>query len=130
MKPINRRRFITNSGAGLFAASSAMAGLTASKSWAMNTGDYKALVCIFLKGGLDHADTILPVDQASYDQLQTVRPGLLGTYTSGPAQGSRARQNLLRLNPANGGRFGGPPDGRRTGRVGGRPLTTASLISR
>lgn len=106
MKPMNRRKFLSKSGAGLVSASAAMAGLAGSKSWAMNTGNYKALVCIFLKGGLDHADTVLPVDQASYDQLQTVRPGLLSNYQNGPAQGSRARQNLLRLNPANAGQFG------------------------
>ena len=34
---------------------------------AATASDYKALVCIFLFGGNDYANTVTPYDQASYD---------------------------------------------------------------
>ena len=39
---------------------------------ATNT-DYKALVCIFLLGGNDYANTVTPYDQASYNEYQRLR---------------------------------------------------------
>jgi uncharacterized protein (DUF1501 family) len=38
--------------------------------------DYKALVCVFLYGGNDYANTLTPYDQASYDIYQKLRPAL------------------------------------------------------
>jgi uncharacterized protein (DUF1501 family) len=38
--------------------------------------DYKALVCVFLYGGNDYANTLTPYDQASYDIYQKIRPVL------------------------------------------------------
>jgi uncharacterized protein (DUF1501 family) len=38
--------------------------------------DYKALVCIFLYGGNDYANTVTPYDQASYDAYATLRPNI------------------------------------------------------
>ena len=35
--------------------------------------DYKALVCVFLYGGNDYANTLPPYDQASYNQYQAAR---------------------------------------------------------
>jgi uncharacterized protein (DUF1501 family) len=41
---------------------------------AFNAGnDYKALVCIFLYGGNDYANTLIPYDPASYAAYQTIR---------------------------------------------------------
>lgn len=37
--------------------------------------DYKALVCVFLYGGNDYANTVITYDDASYDQYSTVRGG-------------------------------------------------------
>lgn len=37
------------------------------------TSDYKALVCVFLYGGNDYANTLTPYDQASYAQYQAAR---------------------------------------------------------
>jgi uncharacterized protein (DUF1501 family) len=51
---------------------------------AFNAGDdYKALVCIFLYGGNDYANTIVPYDSANYAAYQTVR----GTTGSEAANG-------------------------------------------
>ncbi|MBC7434546.1 MAG: DUF1501 domain-containing protein [Bdellovibrionales bacterium] len=38
--------------------------------------DYKALVCVFLYGGNDYANTVVPYDQASYDLYFAQRPTL------------------------------------------------------
>ncbi len=38
--------------------------------------DYKALVCVYLFGGNDCNNTIVPVDSARYTQYQTLRAGL------------------------------------------------------
>ena len=37
-------------------------------------GDYKALVCVFLYGGNDYANTLTPYDSASYATYQQMRP--------------------------------------------------------
>jgi uncharacterized protein (DUF1501 family) len=44
--------------------------------------DYKALVCIFFNGGNDHANTIVPYDQASYEAYQRLRAVLAYTKAS------------------------------------------------
>lgn len=40
---------------------------------AATSGDYKALVCIFLYGGNDYANTVTPYDQANYDLYARLR---------------------------------------------------------
>ncbi|KQU49621.1 Tat pathway signal protein [Sphingomonas sp. Leaf339] len=44
--------------------------------------DYKALVCIFLYGGNDYANTLTPYDQASYDQYRAARSNIAHTRES------------------------------------------------
>ena len=36
--------------------------------------DYKAIVCIFLYGGNDYANTLVPHDSANYNAYQQLRP--------------------------------------------------------
>ena len=43
---------------------------------AQSAGDYKALVCVFLYGGNDHANSLVPYDQASYDAYAGIRASL------------------------------------------------------
>jgi uncharacterized protein (DUF1501 family) len=56
--------------------------------------DYKALVCIFLNGGNDYANTIVPYDQTSYNEYLKLRSVLAYTQASidpfalNPAAGS------------------------------------------
>nr|WP_070958491.1 DUF1501 domain-containing protein [Hyphomonas sp. Mor2] len=108
MANISRRHLLAGLGTAGFASSlGSMTNLGLNNAWAADTSGYKAMVCIFLKGGMDGADTILPYDQASYNQLQSVRSGLFGTYNSGASGSSRNRANLLQLNPDNAGNFGG-----------------------
>ncbi|WP_375393146.1 DUF1501 domain-containing protein [uncultured Sphingomonas sp.] len=43
---------------------------------AATASDYKALVCVFLYGGNDYANTLPPYDQASYNQYQAARSNI------------------------------------------------------
>jgi len=43
---------------------------------ATNASDYKAIVCIFLYGGNDYANTLIPADQANYNDYYIQRPRL------------------------------------------------------
>ena len=98
MTNLSRRHLLKGLGAAGFASSmGALTGLTGARSWAAETSGYKAMVCIFLKGGMDQSDTILPYDQASYDQLAATRAGLFSTYQATSATSSRNRDNLLEV---------------------------------
>ena len=44
--------------------------------------DYKAMVCVFLYGGNDYANTLTPYDQASYDAYARLRPSLAYSRTA------------------------------------------------
>jgi uncharacterized protein (DUF1501 family) len=54
---------------------------------AQTANDYKALVCIFLYGANDHYNTVVPYDQASYNDYYAVRKGaaIAGTPYEGIA---------------------------------------------
>ena len=85
MANMNRRNFLRSGAAtGFLAGTGVLSTLTSGRAFAANTSGYKALVCIFLKGGMDHADTVIPRDQASFDLLKSARPGLYGAYGVGP----------------------------------------------
>ncbi|MEL6788943.1 MAG: DUF1501 domain-containing protein [Pseudomonadota bacterium] len=80
---------------------------------AADTSGYKALICLFFLGGMDHADTLIPLDNPSYSALAALRPGLFNAYGVGSGSSSRDRENLLALSPDNastlsGRRFGLP----------------------
>src|SRR5882724_159230 len=42
-----------------------------------NVGDYKALVCVFLQGGNDSNNLILPTIQSEYDNYAAIRTPVL-----------------------------------------------------
>ena len=96
--PTNRRDFIKALGAGALATTALTAMPSTFTAHAADTDGYKALVCVFLFGGLDCHDLILPRDQASYDQYAQLRSPLLAQ------QGvARQRASLLPLSPASDG---------------------------
>lgn len=103
MSSYNRRLFLQASAASFLGATGALAGLGRQGAFAADTGGYKAMVGIFLKGGADMFDALLPRDQVSYDALVDVRPGIVNSYGGG----SRARENLLALNPLGPDMFSG-----------------------
>ncbi len=93
MAPINRRDFFRMGCCGMavgYAASFSRFGVV--NAFAQGQTDYKALVCIFLNGGNDANNMIVPVDSAGYAAYKKARSGLA------LAQGS-----LLPVQPAKSG---------------------------
>lgn len=76
----NRRHFLHRAGAmsaaGLASrlAPLALAGLPAAVSAQAAPSDYKALVCVFLFGGVDGNSLVVPLDGPGYGQYAAVRP--------------------------------------------------------
>lgn len=72
---MNRRDFLRHLGGIGAGAALAQLGLLGSRALAA-PGDYKALVCIFLAGGNDGNNTIVPIDTAGYANYAAVRGSL------------------------------------------------------
>ncbi|MFC3713253.1 DUF1501 domain-containing protein [Sphingoaurantiacus capsulatus] len=75
----SRRAFLKRAGAfslmgtaGSFVTNLAGIGEAA----AATAADYKALVCVFLFGGNDNGNTLVPYDQTNYNSYATLRQGL------------------------------------------------------
>ncbi|MEO0323107.1 MAG: DUF1501 domain-containing protein [Myxococcota bacterium] len=86
---MNRRHFLTRLGAGATLAT--FGGLAGGLRKAnADASDYRALVCVFLYGGMDNHDVVIPYDRASYDEWARLRGGLL-TAQAQP----RTLENLL-----------------------------------
>ena len=68
---------------------------------AFDNTDYKALVCIFLYGGNDYANTVVPYDPANYALYHAIRAGAAGEDQAGIAIG-RAALAPTALTPNNG----------------------------
>ena len=84
MGVFNRRDFLRTScctAGGVVAASVSRLGLM--NAFAQSTGstDYKALVCIFLFGGNDGNNTIIPYDSAGYANYASIRANLALPYS-------------------------------------------------
>lgn len=79
ISPSSRRLFLQQAAAlgGLGTAAPLALNLAAlGPAAAAGATDYKALVCVFLTGGNDHANTVLPTDASSWSVYQSVRkPG-------------------------------------------------------
>ena len=103
----NRRNFLKSSMAlPMIMSSGSLLGTFAGfNAQAADTSDYRALVCVFLFGGMDCHDTVLPYDAASYNDYAAVRASLLASYASQPGGSTRTRQSLLALQPSS-ARFG------------------------
>jgi uncharacterized protein (DUF1501 family) len=75
---------------------------------AFNATDYKALVCVFLNGGNDHWNTVVPYDNTNYDLYSAARGGGGGRTAGGIALGQATLANTV-LTPtaplANGKQF-------------------------
>ena len=97
------RRFFLKSSAALGGVSFASM-LPQMPAYAADTSGYKAMVCLFLRGGLDCHDLLLPYDQSSYDSYAQIRSSMIGAY---PQAASRERSNLTQLNPQNAADFEG-----------------------
>jgi uncharacterized protein (DUF1501 family) len=112
---LERRAFLQHASAmGLLAgagAPTALSLLAAGSASAQTAPDYKAIVCLFLFGGNDSFNMVLPTDAASWQAYSTTRnqapdsiallaPGVVPN--AGAAVGSPARLGgVLALNPLN-----------------------------
>ncbi len=100
-QPINRRQFIGQASCGAISATSLFSTLLTlrlANSLAAQTapagGDYKALVCLFLAGGNDSFNMLVPTTAGEYEAYTAVRGNL-----------ALARDTLLQITPGNlGGR--------------------------
>lgn len=93
---MNRRNFLRSTVAGLGVGAGFASNLASFNAFASGATDYKALVCVFLMGGMDSHDTIIPYDSLSSQSYERIREPLLAAYD---AEGvSRRRSALLALN--------------------------------
>lgn len=105
MDELSRRAFLNRSKqlavagtAGSFAMGLAGVGEAA----AFSAGnDYKALVCVFLYGGNDHNNTLVPFDSTNYDLFSALRGGGPG-QTAGGVTPARASLAATVLTPSGG----------------------------
>jgi uncharacterized protein (DUF1501 family) len=100
---ISRRAFIERSGqlAMMGAASSYAMGLAGVAEAAAfdNSGGYKALVCVFLYGGNDHGNTLIPFDATNYARYAAIRGTAGSTAASGIALARDSLQNTVLATP-------------------------------
>ena len=99
----NRRHFLKSSLAlpMMMSGGSMLGSLAGFNAHAADISGYRALVCVFLFGGMDCHDTVLPYDQPSYNDYAGIRAPLLDTYAALPGGSSRTRESLLALTPLN-----------------------------
>ena len=102
----SRREFLCRSGAALGALAFAdvlerFRALDALARPAPQAADFKALVCVFLEGGNDGNNTVVPVDSTRFAQYTTARSAA-GLALPAPGQPG----GLLAINPASGGQYG------------------------
>ena len=79
-KKISRREFIIQSNCAAVGTASLLSSLlslklTAGAVSATNYGDYKALVCLFLNGGNDSFNMLVPRETSAYNIYKSVRGG-------------------------------------------------------
>lgn len=99
---IDRRQLLKNAGAlSLCSATGTVSMLTSLRALAADNSGYKALVCVFLDGGMDNYDTVLPYDIASYGGYVATRQTLMNGY-----RGSRSLDELLPLVPSDAAQAG------------------------
>ena len=95
--PMSRRAFLRRaaalSSAGLAARLDFIGAIGTANAQAAT--DYKALVCVFLFGGNDGNNTVIPIDSAGYAQYATARPAASGIQL--------AQASLLPIQPVNTG---------------------------
>jgi len=103
---VNRREFLRKSicaalgGTGLYTALGNL-NLVAAAANAATPSDYKALVCVYLYGGNDSFNTIVPYDAAHYAQYAASRRNLALVQADVTANALKALAP-----PSDGGRYG------------------------
>lgn len=102
----SRRQFLgkmlaaAGAGAAPFTLNLAAMGTAA----AQGAGDYKALVCLFMTGGNDHFNTVLPTDSGSWSEYQRIRETSDGGSIALPGVGATGGVLPIEPNTPQGGR--------------------------
>ena len=78
---IARRRFVKTA-LGSALAPWALSLNSIAQAATATADEYKALVCVFLYGGNDYANTLIPYDTDNYARYQSLRPGMAYSYAS------------------------------------------------
>ena len=102
---MDRRHFLRHAGALGAGATLAQLGILSARAQ-VAAGDYKALVCVFLYGGNDGNNTVVPIDSAGYASYAAARGPIAlaqGTLLPLTEAGGAAR---FGLHPALGGSAG------------------------
>ena len=97
----NRRAFLKRCAALTAVGAAAPLALNlaaAGEAAALTATDYKALVCVFLYGGNDYANTFVPYDLKNYDRYAAIRGGAAGRKRGGIALG-QAELDATALTP-------------------------------
>ena len=104
----SRRRFLQTGAALSMGAATGFANdLMRFNAFAADTSGYRALVCVFLFGGMDGHDTVIPYDQSNYNAYADIRRELFNRYENNEGGSTRERDRLLPLTLANASNFGG-----------------------
>ena len=114
---ISRRQFIGQANCAAVGTASLLSSLlslrlTAGAASATNFTDYKALVCLFLNGGNDSFNMLVPRQQSAYNDYEQVRGGVGGTGLAIPRANLHQITSALQNTPAGAGYgdFGIHPD--------------------
>lgn len=104
----SRRNFLRSGAACALGSAAGFAGdLMRFNAFAADTSGYRAIVCVFLFGGMDGHDTVIPYDTVSYDQYANIRRELFNRYENNEGGSTRERDQLLPLTLTNAADFGG-----------------------
>ena len=97
----SRRDFLRASGCALggLALASTVESLGLVVAYAQAADDYRALVCVFLNGGNDGTNAVVPLDDPTFAEYDRVRIGLNNSIGLGIP-----RANLVAVNPPSQGR--------------------------
>jgi uncharacterized protein (DUF1501 family) len=90
LQDVTRRAFIERASKLAIAGGAlpwAMNLANISDAAAFNGNDYRALVCVFMFGGNDYGNTLIPYDSLNYDKYSTIRGGGAGQTAGGIAYG-------------------------------------------
>lgn len=114
---ISRRQFIGQANCAAVGTASLLSSLlslrlTAGAASASNFTDYKALVCLFLNGGNDSFNMLVPRQQNAYNEYEQVRGGVGGSGLAIPRANLHQITSTLQNSPNGAGYsdFGIHPD--------------------
>ncbi|TAF81330.1 MAG: DUF1501 domain-containing protein, partial [Curvibacter sp.] len=72
-----------------------LAAMGEAAAFSAPSNDYKALVCVFLFGGNDYANTLIPYDDNNYNLYSSIRGGGSGQTAGGIALAKSALSGTL-----------------------------------